>query len=538
MEENDEETGGEETAGSDAASTSARSVTAAKPKGASRPKGEVGQPPKKAPFDAKDAELLWPEILSKLPNMGHSPYELVVRVVRVDPPPREQVGKSFEASAIRGDGGGQIPGDALIAFVARHFHCPFHWSQGPCQYELQWCWKNTGHIFAHGTLRLPSRDVISAANSAEWQMREDQGRAGVSGPQMPPMPPPPPQQSGGFGQPPTSAPQQPVGQPQPPGPQWPYPGGAYGGYYPGMGAPPGYPPGYAQGYPQQPQAPAPPARDPEIDRMREEMSEIKALLRESITSRRDSELSEIKEMLKQREREGVAAPPAPQQPMQQPLPPREPPLSQDALIARAVVQALGALGMVPQQQQQQQQRPGGPGVVGVGVGNPAPVGHVAQAAAGLDALESLAGIFDRAKKLTRRLDGVMGRPEEEEEPPPPVETPAEQQPQMGVALVDVGTTWRDGRPVKAAVDPETGKFVFDQQGLMGIALGNPIIGEGILDVMQAIKNKVVAGAGRQGVGAADVHVRQVPPQAPELQAPTGEAHTEQPNGTARSPWVV
>lgn len=498
--------------------------------------GKIGEGPGKAPFENRDAELLWPEILGKLPPMGHSAYDLMVRVLRVDPPPREQIGRAFESSAVRGDGGSLIPGDALISYVTQYYHVPFQ--QGPAQYELQWVWKSTGQIFAMGTLRLPSRDAISAAYAAEWQRRQQEGAGNAAPGVMPPgmVPPAPPPM--GFGAPPAQQQvQQPTQQQQAQQPQ-PF----YG--YP---SPYGYNP---YPVPQQPaQQPAqPPARDPEIDLMREEMREIKQLLRESITAKRDEGLAEIRELLRQREVGVGAAPTGPSTQSVQPL--TEVDVTRIALqtTAQAVKQALAEFGFLPGQQ-----RPGvGAPAASVAPVAPAAPNPVSQAVAGLDALEALTSLFDRSRRVTRRLEeGVMARRREErEEDREGVGAEVEQQqvqpeqPQMGVALVDVGTTWRDGRPVKAAVDPETGKFVFDQQGLMGIALGNPIIGEGILDIVQALKNKVIPVAGaRPGVGAASgVQVREVPHeghgQAPALEEAREEAPP--PNGTAatRTPWVV
>lgn len=510
-------------------------------KGAGRPHGKVGQAPDKAPWESKEAELLWPEILSKLPTMGRNVYELMVRVLRVEPPPREQIGKAFEASAVRGDGQGLIPGDALIQYITQYYHVPFQ--QGPAQYELQWVWKSSGQIFAHGTLRLPSRDAIAAAYTAEWQRRQHDGlgAGGGGGVMMPPMPPP----MGSFGQQPPPAPptppsttQQQQPQPQlfqPPGPP-PY-GYTYGPQPMGTGY--GYPPG--AGYPPPQPIAQPAARDPEIDRMREEMAEIKSLLRESITAKRDEGLAEIRDLLRQRETVGVGSAPVatPTQPL------TEVDVTRIALqtTTQAVRQALAEFGFLPGQQ-----RPG----VGVAPAAPAPVvpaNPVSQAAAGLDALEALTTLFDRSRRVTRRLEeGVMARRREEQEEErdgvgaeaeqPAPEQPA--QPQMGVALVDVGTTWRDGRPVKAAVDPETGKFVFDQQGLMGIALGNPIIGEGVMDILAALKNRVVPiGGARQGVGGSQVQVREVTrePEVAHQEPPALEGGANGTSGT-RTPWVV
>jgi hypothetical protein len=444
----------------------AETSEAAKPRGVGRPKGKVGKPPPKEPEfeNIDDASLCWLEVIEKVKKLNRSIDQLKVRVVRVEPPPKGQVGHAFEARLALGDQS-TIPSDALIDIVDKYYHTPYWWSQHESEYWIQWIWKSNGHLFCQATLRRPSRETIGQSRTAEWGLRGDPGNLGAL-PPLPPAPPPFPS----YGQSPPTPPQPPP-------------------------IPYGYPPQYPQA--QYPQAASP--RDPEIEHLKSEMREIKDLLR-------------------------AAAGPAPVT-APAPVPPPPPPESIQVQMARAFAQTLVDLGVVH----------GNRAGVGAPAAAPAPPPPtvVQQASTGLEAIEALAGILDRTIRVGKKL-GNIGREEEETEPEPePGDMPEGEEKRLGI--VDVGGSWKDGRPFKGAINPKTGEFRLDLQGLAGTVAGNPIIAEGFMDFMGAIREKMMKPE-NVGVGQPQ------PPQQPQIQVrqmrPPLSPPREEQKEVEEQPWQI
>lgn len=276
-----------------------------------RPRGKAGDVPDEfdpnapgAPkWSSHEVEVLWPELLQWLEAKGRSAYDVMVNVVRVEPPPKVCVGDPFEAAACVGDGT-TTPHAALKFMVEEFYHLPL--VRTPAKYELQFVWKNSGQYIVNGYLGCQSQPEIIALRVAQERRRM------FTASQLPTQAP-------GLGGMPSHAP--PQGQ-QPQQPQQPQQ------QQPQVQQPPpfgGYPYGYsAYAYPPpQPQ----PQTDPALERRLAALEEENRRLRagQSIGVRPVPT--------------GVGAPPQPQQP----------PLTATD-IATAMATALKAVGFgAPQQ---------------------------------------------------------------------------------------------------------------------------------------------------------------------------------------------
>jgi hypothetical protein len=209
----------------------------AAPKAPGRPSGKAGAVPER--FDAhasgapkwtsREVEVLWPELLEWLEANGKSAYDVVVNVIRIEPPPRQSIGYAFEASAVVGNQE-MSPTTAIKQYVEDYYH---NIARGPARYELQFIWKTNGQYVVNGYISLQSQGEINALRQAQWQQRmasQYGAQPGFAGaPMMPRLPPAPPGQ-----------PQQ-QQQPQPPQPPQPPPPYGFSQY--------GYPPPSGYGFP-------------------------------------------------------------------------------------------------------------------------------------------------------------------------------------------------------------------------------------------------------------------------------------------------
>jgi hypothetical protein len=202
----------------------------------------------------RDADLLWPEMLSEMKRSGskHSAHDIDIRVVRLDPPPLTTLPPSFNGGAIQGDSSCG-PGDALIRFIDDNYHNPL--ARSAVTYDLVFLWKSNGAMYGRGRLVRPSPEEIMALRRAQQQSRSGS--------------PPPPQQYGQAQQQYQQAPQQP---------------------YQGYGAPPppyGYPPpGY--GYAPQQQQQQQPTYDPEVVNLRAQVAGLTGQLTQVLEHLRTS----------------------------------------------------------------------------------------------------------------------------------------------------------------------------------------------------------------------------------------------------------
>jgi hypothetical protein len=204
-------------------------------KAPSRARGKAGDVP--ATFDphapgapkwsSHEAELLWPELMQWLEAKGRSPYDVMVNVIRIEPPGRAGIGEPFEAHACVGDGT-NTPSSALKFMVEEFYHLQS--CRTPARYELQFVWRANGQYVAHGYLSLGSpAEIIALRNAAHARRMYSQSYPGTGALPVP-----------GMGRPPAY----PQGQPQQQQPQ--------------QFAPPQYIP-YPYGPPQ-------PQRDPDLER--------------------------------------------------------------------------------------------------------------------------------------------------------------------------------------------------------------------------------------------------------------------------------
>lgn len=155
-----------------------------------RPKGKVGETPE-TQWSARDIDVLWPEVIAWLATKGLGPHDVKINVIKLTPPPREQIGVSFEGQAAAG--AGETPVDALMRIVTDFYHLPV--AHGPVEYELQIVWRANGHYVANGQLRLGNpQEIITLRNAALSrlaQVGQQVYQAPAPGLGVPPMQPPP-----------------------------------------------------------------------------------------------------------------------------------------------------------------------------------------------------------------------------------------------------------------------------------------------------------------------------------------------------------
>jgi hypothetical protein len=209
------------------------------------------------PKRPEEADLLWAWVMQDLAEKGIDPSYVTIRVARIDVG-REVTCGYLQGDAVQGDEF-QLPSDALVNAIVDNFHLTSA-ARGPVLYKIVFLVK--GSINRSGQIKLPSPEEIIN------QRRQRQGQQWYP-------------QGAGFGAPqPNYPPQQRRRDPREGGPQ------GYGGPQ-GFGAPQqqptqGYQQPYDPRYPQQQQQPY----DPRADRLEREMSDLKQLVREVLTTGR------------------------------------------------------------------------------------------------------------------------------------------------------------------------------------------------------------------------------------------------------------
>lgn len=224
--------------------------------GAAPPPRRIGVQPE-TKWRSNELEYLWPEMLERLASEAkNTPYELIIRIARIEPGPRQSLG-TLEPSAFMGSPS-DSPVDQLIAAIEDNFHIPTAPQGGPSKYEVVWCWKVNGYQYARTTWQCPAvAQIANLRNAAMFpgmfpNMASHGGMGGM------PMPPRAYPQQQPF---PQYAPQQPPPQQQqqPQGPQ----------YYP-------YPFPFPQHPGHRPEPPRDPRESDEIRAMREELRVLRA----------------------------------------------------------------------------------------------------------------------------------------------------------------------------------------------------------------------------------------------------------------------
>jgi hypothetical protein len=146
----------------------------------------------------KDADLMIGEMLERLNRDGHSPYELSIGVLDLNPSGGGQAVKlgSFEMASVVGDQS-LSPGDALTRKVEDDFHLASG-KLGGGLYELRFMWKVNSQVYGRGRLSVPPRDQLLRMRASA--MQQGQPQPGFGQPFDPwGRPTQPPQ---GFGSPP------------------------------------------------------------------------------------------------------------------------------------------------------------------------------------------------------------------------------------------------------------------------------------------------------------------------------------------------
>jgi hypothetical protein len=433
--------------------TRRRIVRSAPSEAPARPTGGKGT--------GRTAMEVWPELLAECKATGKSPYNLSVRVVCDDPPPSRPIGNAFSANALIGDRS-TSPGDRLYQFVRDNYHLT--WAKGPCSYDIQFIWRDSGEYARRGSLQMPDPEEIIA-------MRQNARRMGVYDgapspePQryVPPAWEPPPQQPPMTQYVPPPSYQQP-----PPQPRW-----------------------------EEPHGEPPPWRSSGSSRESIEAEQLRAELqreREN-AARLQGQMSELLQAVREGRTPAATAPPAPQvmvPPMPPPVapaspapqavdldgvvmrvldrmgvrpgvgappppptaaPPAPPPVVQMSDTEAVVMRVLGALGIKA-------------GVTpGVGVGappaqNPRTMAQEMDSAA--ETFDRMVSTMQRVRGVGRKLDKIFSGDEM------PIEANAEviddvpkdegvgKLPFDAVEIPQV--KWSDGRPVMFAASRETGKL--------------------------------------------------------------------------------
>lgn len=426
---------------------------------------------------------VWPELLAECKATGRSVYNLSVRVVCDDPPPSRPIGNAFSANALLGDRS-TSPGDRLYQYIRDNYHLT--WAKGPCVYDIQFIWRDSGEYARRGSLQMPDPEEIIA-------LRQNARRMGVY--EGPPVEPGPPQR---YQQPPSWEPPQQSPQYAPPAqyappPRW--------------DEPRTEPPAWRGG-----------GGNIEVEQLRAELQRE----REN-TARLQGQMSEILQALREGRSPTVTAAPAPAQPAQdldgvvmrildrigfkptvQPAP--APAVNVQMSDTEAVImRVLGAMGIKP-------------GVTpGVGVGAAPPQSPRSMA----DELDSTAKTFDRVlntmaqfRGFTRKVDKMFGADGEI----PSAELAEEQPAQEGAGKLPFDAVeipqvkWADGRPVMFAASRETGKL--DPTGAL---FSNPAViekaAEGFSRFM-GVLGQVVQAAVKPQPGVAEV-VDEIPAGAQE-----------------------
>lgn len=175
----------------------------------------------KRTWENKEADFMWEEMQPALKAASATPYDIDMRVIKMDPPPQHTLPGAIPGAAVAGSSS-ESPGEALCRVIDDNYHMPTMRSQAT--YDIVFTWKRDGSIWGRGRLTRPGQEEITAVRAAQQRNRNHQS------------PPAPGSYLPGMGAPPPAP--SPYGQQPPPG------------YYPP-------PPPYAAGYgaPQPPQVP-------------------------------------------------------------------------------------------------------------------------------------------------------------------------------------------------------------------------------------------------------------------------------------------
>jgi hypothetical protein len=142
---------------------------------------------------------VWPELLAECKAQGKSIYNLSVRVVCDDPPPSRPIGNAFSANALLGDRS-TSPGDRLFQYVRDNYHLT--WAKGPCVYDIQFIWRDSGEYARRGSLQMPDPEEIIALRQNARRMGVYEGAPPEPQRYVPPAWEPPPQQPPQYAMPP------------------------------------------------------------------------------------------------------------------------------------------------------------------------------------------------------------------------------------------------------------------------------------------------------------------------------------------------
>ena len=169
-----------------------------------------------ARWTTRDAEDLWPEILSRLPGLKKTPSDIDIRVSRIDPAPKVYL-QTIRGNIISG-GATENPRDALVRAV-NQIHVSTSANGGPARYELLFCWRVGSAIYGRGEIDRPSvAEIMTLRGPPQGQYGQSPGYgypqhyeapppAAAPAPQAPPAPQWSPPPFYGFG----AAPQAPPG---------------------------------------------------------------------------------------------------------------------------------------------------------------------------------------------------------------------------------------------------------------------------------------------------------------------------------------
>jgi len=137
----------------------------------------------------REAELVWPEILSTLEERGMMPTDVSIQVVQMDPPTSNGsamlVGGPINGQQVLGSAE-EPAGAALVRYVTQYYHLPRSASRSAVKYQLRFSAAN--RQIARAELVLGPAIEIQALESAAARRRAAEG--GAPPPYMPPPPMP------------------------------------------------------------------------------------------------------------------------------------------------------------------------------------------------------------------------------------------------------------------------------------------------------------------------------------------------------------
>jgi hypothetical protein len=161
-------------------------------------------------WKSRDIEVLWPEVLEKIRELHHTPWDVDIRVKRTEPQ-EMSIGPTFPGGTVMG-GNGKAASTQIVDKITDEYHMASG-TMGPATYKIEIFWRVNSKVFTWGTLRCQSPDAIMAMRRQQQQQAvQPGGPMGWSGPYYPPppaYPQLPPQYAppyAGYGAPPPQAP--------------------------------------------------------------------------------------------------------------------------------------------------------------------------------------------------------------------------------------------------------------------------------------------------------------------------------------------